>query len=101
MLQIDPNNNITLTKGDTMTLEVQWKLALFCCGVPEHLDIDLMEGNKMNEKETKDRLTSVINAIMQMEVKGQSILIAADCIRELQNIITTPFESEDKEKCIE
>lgn len=55
----------------------------------------------MNEKETKDRLTSVINAIMQMEVKGQSILIAADCIRELQNIITTPFESEDKEKCIE
>lgn len=23
MLQIDPNNNITLTKGDTMTLEVE------------------------------------------------------------------------------
>lgn len=55
----------------------------------------------MKEKEIKDRLTSVINAMMQMEVKGQSILIAADCIRELQAIITTPFESEDKEKCIE
>ena len=51
----------------------------------------------MTEHEFKQRLTEIANALMQCEVKGQTTLIVADIIRELDNLIQTPIKSEDEE----
>ena len=40
----------------------------------------------------KDKLTTIFNALQNVETKGQSTLIMADCLRELVNIINEPEE---------
>lgn len=45
----------------------------------------------------KDRLTAIFNTLKQVETKGDSTLMMADCLRELANVINTmPEESEVK-----
>lgn len=39
--------------------------------------------------ETKERLIAVFNLMQRIEVKGDSTLFLADCIRELANIINS------------
>jgi len=46
----------------------------------------------------KDRLISVFNALAQVETKGQSTLIVADCLRELQSIISECKEIKDEQR---
>lgn len=49
----------------------------------------------MTENEFKHRLTEVANALMRCEVRGQTTLIVADVIRELDQIIQTPISEEN------
>ena len=43
----------------------------------------------------KDRLRTIFNALQNVETKGQSTLIVADCLRELANILNElPDEKE-------
>ena len=42
----------------------------------------------------KERLINVLNALMQVEVKGTNTLIIADCLRELQTIINDSANEE-------
>ena len=53
----------------------------------------------MKEQILKERLMNVFNAMMNLEVKGQGVIIVADCLRELQDCINTPIEKE--EECTE
>ena len=46
-----------------------------------------MDSIRLKEEKMKDRLISIFNALTQIETRGQSTLIVADCIRELQSII--------------
>ena len=44
----------------------------------------------------KDRLITIFNALHNIETKGDSTLIMADCIRELANVINSiPEENSD------
>ena len=40
----------------------------------------------------KDKLMAVFKALQEVETKGQSTLIMADCLRELVSIINEPEE---------
>ena len=43
----------------------------------------------------KDRIRTIFNALQNVETKGQSTLIVADCLRELANILNElPDEKE-------
>lgn len=44
----------------------------------------------------RDRLAQIFNALQNVETKGQSTLILADCMRELLNIIQE-MDKETKE----
>ena len=47
----------------------------------------------------KDRLTTIFNALRNVETKGDSTLIMADCLRELANVINSiPEESEPEDE---
>lgn len=47
----------------------------------------------------RDRLVMIFNALNNVEAKGQSLLIVADCIRELQNVIQEmDKEAQDENK---
>ncbi len=37
----------------------------------------------------KDRLTAIFNTLKQIETKGDSTLMMADCLRELANVINS------------
>lgn len=37
----------------------------------------------------KDRLTAIFNTLKQVETKGDSTLMMADCLRELANVINS------------
>lgn len=37
----------------------------------------------------KDRLTAIFNTLKQIETKGDSTLMMADCVRELANVINS------------
>ena len=45
----------------------------------------------------RDRLAMIFNALQNVEAKGQSLLIIADCIRELQNVILEMDKEEQNE----
>lgn len=49
----------------------------------------------MTENEFKQRLTEIANALMRCEVRGQTTLIVADVIRELDNLIQAPISEEN------
>lgn len=51
----------------------------------------------MTEKEMKRKLIDVFNALMRAEVKGDAVLIVADCVRILDMLIQTPLETEEGE----
>jgi len=40
----------------------------------------------------KQKLIAIFNALMQIETKGQSTRIMADCLMELERIINEPVE---------
>ncbi len=42
----------------------------------------------------KERLTTIFNVLMQIEVKGNNVVMLADCLRELQAIINEPVNEE-------
>ena len=44
----------------------------------------------------KEMLNNVINALMQVETKGQSVLILSDCIRVLQGMVSAPAEEKNE-----
>ena len=46
----------------------------------------------MTEKELKTRLNAVFTALLQAEVKGKSVFIIADCLREIEEILNAPIE---------
>lgn len=47
----------------------------------------------------KEKLTIVFNALKQVETKGESTLIMADCLRELAKIVNEmPDEETDEDK---
>ena len=51
----------------------------------------------MTENEFKQRLTEIANALMRCDVRGQTTLIVADVIRELDNLIQTRIRSEEND----
>ena len=58
-------------------------------------------GSKPHHKEEnmRDRLAMIFNALNNVEARGQSLLIVADCIRELQSVIQEmDKEAQDENK---
>ncbi|MBR4589326.1 MAG: hypothetical protein IKO36_01575 [Bacteroidaceae bacterium] len=51
----------------------------------------------MTEKELKTRLNAVFTALLQVDVKGKSVFIIADCLREIEAILNTPIEERTDE----
>lgn len=51
----------------------------------------------MVEKEIKTRLNAVFTALLQTEVKGKSVFIIADCLREIEAILNAPIEEKADE----
>ena len=52
----------------------------------------------MTEKELKTRLNAVFTALLQAEVKGKSVLIIADCLREIEAMLNAPIEEKAEEE---
>ena len=47
---------------------------------------------------TKEKLTAMLNALQNVETKGGSTLILADCMRELAGLIQTMPDLPPKDK---
>ena len=45
----------------------------------------------------KELLLRIYNTLLQIETKGESTMLMADCIRALQTVINTPDEVKDEQ----